>query len=163
MEEPSETTSSTHASNLEAFWVVGFVDGEGCFYVGINPHREMTTGFQVLPEFTVVQHERDVQLLHKMKEFFGCGVVRSNHGDRLAYRVRDLKHLSQIIVPFFERHRLKSKKYIDFLKFRRVIMLMQRGDHLKKEGLEEIKQIASVMNRGGEDRVQLAGDRQDDN
>ena len=163
MEEPSETTSSTHASNLEAFWVVGFVDGEGCFYVGINPHREMTTGFQVLPEFTVVQHERDVQLLHKMKEFFGCGVVRSNHGDRLAYRVRDLKHLSQIIVPFFERHRLKSKKYIDFLKFRRVIMLMQRGDHLKQEGLEEIKQIASVMNRGGEDRVQLAGDRQDDN
>ncbi len=33
---------------------VGFVDGEGCFYVGINPHPEMSSKFQVLPEFTVV-------------------------------------------------------------------------------------------------------------
>ncbi|HEX7079988.1 MAG TPA: LAGLIDADG family homing endonuclease, partial [Gammaproteobacteria bacterium] len=45
---------------LDAQWITGFVDGEGCFHVGINPHKEMTAGFQVLPEFTVVQHERDV-------------------------------------------------------------------------------------------------------
>ena len=30
-------------------WVVGFVDGEGCFHVSVNRHREMTAGFQVLP------------------------------------------------------------------------------------------------------------------
>ena len=52
---------------LEAQWITGFVDGEGCFHVGINPHKEMTAGFQVLPEFTVVQHERDVQVLHALK------------------------------------------------------------------------------------------------
>jgi len=48
----------------EAGWVTGFVDGEGCFHVGVNAHPEMAVGFQVLPEFTVVQHERDAQLLH---------------------------------------------------------------------------------------------------
>ena len=69
---------------LEAQWITGFVDGEGCFHVGINPHSDMKCGYQVLPEFTVVQHERDVQLLHALKAYFGCGVVRRNHGDRMA-------------------------------------------------------------------------------
>ena len=62
MGEPSETTRSVLPSTrLEPFWVTGFVDGEGCFLVGINRHPEMTAGFQVLPEFTVVQHQRDSQ------------------------------------------------------------------------------------------------------
>jgi hypothetical protein len=45
--------------NLNAQWVVGFVDGEGCFHVGINQNESMSLGVQVLPEFTVVQHEVD--------------------------------------------------------------------------------------------------------
>ena len=133
---------------LEAQWVVGFVDGEGCFFVGVNRHPEMSSGYQVLPEFTVVQHRRDVQLLHALKDFFGCGVVRTNHGDRMAYRVRGLDHLSEKVVPFFEQHLLRSKKAIDFLKFRDVILLMKQGAHLKPEGIEQIRSIASTMNRG---------------
>ena len=130
--------------------MVGFVDGEGCFFVGINPHPEMSSGFQVLPEFTVVQHQRDIQLLHALKSFFGCGVVRRNHDERMAYRVRCLEHLNERVVPFFEEHALKSKKQIDFLKFRKVLQLMTRGDHLKPEGIQKIRALASTMNTGRE-------------
>ena len=133
---------------LDAQWITGFVDGEGCFHVGINPHREMTAGFQVLPEFTVVQHERDVQVLHALKAHFGCGVVRVNHGDRMAYRVRSLKHLLEHIVPFFVEHPLKTKKNVDFLKFRDVLLLMEAGEHLTGDGIERIRSIARQMNRG---------------
>ncbi len=133
---------------LAAEWIVGFVDGEGCFHVGISQHPGMTVGFQVLPEFTVVQHKQDVQILHALKKQFGCGVVRVNHGDRMAYRVRSLQHLNEHIIPFFEKHSLKSKKRIDFLKFRRVVQLMSEGTHLTSEGVEEIRQIAGEMNRG---------------
>jgi hypothetical protein len=130
--------------------VVGFVDGEGCFFVGINRHLEMTSGFQVLPEFTVVQHQRDVQLLYALKRFFGCGVVRRNHAERMAYRVRGLDHLKQKIIPFFEEHPLKSKKRVDFLKFRRILQLMTEGEHLATQGIEEIRAIATTMNTGCE-------------
>ena len=130
--------------------MVGFVDGEGCFFVGINRHPEMTSGFQVLPEFTVVQHQRDIQLLHALKKFFGCGVVRRNHAERMAYRVRALDHLNQVIVPFFDKHPLKSKKRIDFIKFRKILQLMSRGDHLTADGIEKIRSIAITMNRGCE-------------
>ena len=133
---------------LDAQWITGFVDGEGCFYVGINPHKEMTAGFQVLPEFTVVQHKRDVQVLHALKAYFGCGVVRVNHGDRMAYRVRGQKDLNERIVPFFVKHSLKTKKNVDFIKFRHVIQLMEASVHLTAEGIDEIRKIAAQMNRG---------------
>ena len=133
---------------LDAQWITGFVDGEGYFHVGINPHSEMTAGFQVLPEFTVVQHERDVQILHALKAHFGCGVVRVNHGDRMAYRVRSVKHLLEHIVPFFVEHPLKTKKNVDFLKFRDVLLLMEAGTHQSTEGIERIRSIARQMNRG---------------
>jgi hypothetical protein len=133
---------------LDAQWVVGFVDGEGCFFIGINPHLEMTTGYQVLPEFTVVQHKRDIQLLYALKDFFNCGVVRKNHEDRMAYRVRSVEHLREIIIPFFEKHLLKSKKRIDFMRFRKVLALMAVGKHLEPEGIEKIRAIASNMNTG---------------
>ena len=133
---------------LDAGWVVGFVDGEGCFHVGINPHPEMKAGYQVLPEFTVVQHERDIQVLHGLKAFFGCGVVRTNHGNRMAYRVRRLEHLLRRIVPFFMTHPLKTKKRQDFQKFRRVLLIMECGEHLGPDGVERIRDIASRMNRG---------------
>ena len=141
--------------DLEAQWIVGFVDGEGCFHVGLNVHPEMTAGVQVLPEFTVVQHGRDVQVLQALKAHFGCGVVRSNHGDRMAYRVRSAEHLLQRIIPFFMSHPLKTKKRQDFLKFREVLLMMEKGEHLKEEGLERIREICGQMNRkGDQDKVQ---------
>ena len=133
---------------LDAQWITGFVDGEGCFHVGINPHKEMSAGYQVLPEFTVVQHKRDVQILHALKDYFGCGVVRVNHGDRMAYRVRSKKHLLERIVPFFVEHPLKTKKNVDFGKFRKTLLMMDEGVHLKAEGVEKIRKIAAQMNRG---------------
>ena len=134
--------------NLDAGWIAGFVDGEGCFHVGINPHADMKAGFQVLPEFTVVQHKRDAQVLHALKAYFGCGVVRTNHGDRMAYRVRSHDHLLRRIVPFFEKHPLRTKKHVDFLKFRDVLLLMEKGEHLDGDGLEKVRRIAAAMNRG---------------
>jgi hypothetical protein len=136
------------AMNLDAGWVTGFVDGEGCFHIGIATHAEMTAGFQVLPEFTVVQHERDVKVLHGLKALFGCGVVRKNHGDRMAYRVRKLEHLRERIVPFFMQHPLKTGKRQDFEKFRTVLLMMERGEHLNATGIAKIREIAAQMNRG---------------
>ncbi len=133
---------------LDAQWITGFVDGEGCFFVGINAHAEMTIGCQVLPEFTVVQHKRDVQVLYALKSHFQCGVVRVNHGDRMAYRVKGLQHLLERIVPFFVDHPLKTSKNIDFLKFRDVLLLMKAGEHLCEQGASKIRTIAAQMNRG---------------
>ena len=133
---------------LNTEWITGFVDGEGCFHVGIVPRSDMGAGAQVLPEFTVVQHERDAKVLYALKAHFGCGVVRVNHGDRLAFRVRSQRHLLERVIPFFEKHPLKTTKRVSFARFRRVLHMMERGDHLTVEGVERIRVIAAGMNRG---------------
>ena len=132
--------------DLNAQWVVGFTDGEGCFHIGINKNQEMKLGVQVLPEFTIVQHEVDEQVLYALKNYFGCGVVRKNHGTRLCYRVRGQKNLIEKIIPFFEKHQLKTRKRVDFAKFRKVVLLIEKKEHLTDDGLEKIRQIKATMN-----------------
>jgi LAGLIDADG endonuclease len=132
--------------NLNAQWVVGFVAAEGCFHIGINQNKEMKLKVQVLPEFTVVQHEVDQQVLYALKAYFGCGVVRKNHGTRLCYRVRGHENLLSKIIPFFEKHPLKTRKHVDFEKFRKVVLLMEKREHLSADGLEKIQQIKETMN-----------------
>ena len=139
--------------DLSPDWVVGFVDGEGCFYVGINPHPEMSTGYQVLPEFRIVQHERDIQVLYALKRFFRCGVVRRNREDRYELRIRKLSCLLQV-VDFFERHPLKTKKNVDFQKFARIVRWMSEGKHLEREGLIRIVELAMTMNRADKPKAQ---------
>ena len=133
--------------NLNAAWIVGFVDGEGCFHIGIGRHGGIGTGYQVLPEFTVVQHARDVKVLHGLKRYFGCGVVRKIHDDRMAYRVRKREHLLERIVPFFMKHPLKTQNRLEFVKFRKVLLRMEKGEHLTQEGLAAIRAITAQMNR----------------
>ncbi len=67
----------------------------------------------------------------------------------MAYRVRGHEHLSKNIVPFFEKHSLKSRKRVDFAKFRDIVNLMNRGEHLTSDGVDRIRDIANQMNRKG--------------
>ena len=134
-------------TQLESQWVTGFVDGEGCFFVGINKNSKMTTGFQLLPEFVVVQHKNDEQILYALKSFWGFGVVKNNHGDRQCYRVRNFNHLQKQIIPFFEKHKLKTKKNLDFLKFRKILLMMERKEHLTVQGILKIDSMRLQMNQ----------------
>jgi hypothetical protein len=125
-------------TKLHAQWIVGFVDGEGCFHSAIKKNTSLRFGAQILPEFTVVQHESDIQILYRLKDYWKCGVVRQNHSHRMCYRVRKLEHLVTIILPFFEKHSLKTKKNIDFLKFRDVVLALHQKKHLEEQGFHEL-------------------------
>jgi hypothetical protein len=127
-------------------WIAGFVDGEGCFHVAINRMSKMRVGWQVLPEFRVVQHRRDEEILHAVKRVFGCGHVMINHADRLELRVRGKKELNSIVEYFYE-HPLHTSKRKNFEIFARVIDLMNRNYHLSEEGLRLIATLSSRMNR----------------
>lgn len=135
-------------TNLEVQWVVGFVDGEGCFNIDIHEKTdtEMRWGIQLQPEFTIVQHERDVQILHALKELFGCGSVGVNRTDsssiRMHYRCKSIKDLYEKVIPFFEKHRLKTKKGIEFDKFRDIVRVMYTGYHN-----QSLKQFLEIVEK----------------
>ena len=133
-------------------WIVGFVDGEGCFSVTIQK-ATTATGWQVFPEFVVTQGEKSLSALRDLQEFFGCGKIfvnrrHDNHREHL-YRfcVRSMADLRDKIIPFFRENQLRTAKRTDFEKFARVLELMDERRHLNSEGLVEIANIAQTMNR----------------
>jgi len=136
-----------------AQWVVGFVDGEGCFSVPVFRNRTCRIGWQVQPAFTVVQGERSVDVLHLLNQYFGCGQVGRNgrtdnhREDIYRYTVRRLSDLSDHIIPFFEEHPLVTAKLNDFIKFAAIVRMMEQGTHLREGGLHRIAQITETMNR----------------
>ncbi len=138
---------------LSPEWVVGFVDGEGCFLVSIVEQPEDKVQYKVLAEFAAVQHRRDVQVLQALKRFFKGGVVRVNHDDRLCFRVRKLETLVQVC-SFFQRYPLKTKKQVDFVKFRKVIAVMDSGEHLTIDGLRKVIGLAKSMIHADASRFQ---------
>lgn len=120
-------------TDMNEQWIVGFVDGEGCFNLDVHLKGDMQWGLQMQPEFTVVQNEVDIQLLYDFKEYFGCGSVgvnrRDEWGTRYHYRVKSVKDLTEKIIPFFDKHSLKTKKKIEYERFRRICILMKQGHH----------------------------------
>ncbi len=74
-------SADNQQESLDAEWIAGFVDGEGCFHVAMNRQPKMRIGWQVLPEFRIVQHKRDLKILYTICEILEVGHVTRNHGD----------------------------------------------------------------------------------
>jgi hypothetical protein len=133
-------------------WVVGFVDGEGCFSAPIYRNPTYRIGWQVQPAFAVVQGERSVHVLYELKKFFGCGGIfinrrHDNHREHLyRFDVRRFDDLVNRIVPFFERNPLRTAKADEFSKFAMIVRMMERGFHRTVEGLTQIAEISQTMN-----------------
>jgi LAGLIDADG endonuclease len=131
---------------LDPKWVVGFSDGESCFRVSINRQPRMTTGWQVLPEFRVVQSAKDEAILNRLQQFFNAGSVVVNHDTRKELRIRKLDDLKRV-VAFFQEHPLQTKKRNDFQNFSEILQLMESKEHLTQEGLTKIARLCWKMNR----------------
>jgi hypothetical protein len=134
-------------------WIVGFVDGEGCFSVSIQRCRVVKLGWQVFPEFVVTQGAKSLPALQILQQFFDCGRIfinrrKDNHKEPV-YRfcVRAIEDLDRTIIPFFVENPLRTAKKNSFEVFVRVIERMKEGRHLSQEGLREIALLAGTINR----------------
>ena len=135
-----------------AWWVVGFVDGEGCFGVSIVRNRTCRLGWQVQPEFSVTQGERSLESLELLRRFFRCGTVirngrHDNHREAMyRFSIRRGTDLRQRVVPFFESHSLRTAKGDEFLRFATILGWMDLGEHLHQQVLAELARAVETMN-----------------
>ena len=106
----------------------------------------MSIGWQVLPEFRIVQHERDESVLKELQQFFGAGKVVTNHGERKELRIRKLNDLRDV-VSFFKQHQLRTQKKKNLKTFGDILELMEHKKHLTIEGLTHIANLCWSMNR----------------
>ena len=139
-------------------WIVGFVDGEGCFSISLVRNTTCRLGWQVQHEFAVTQAAGSRTALEAIARYFGCGKIveqfrsDSHRQSLLRYSVKDRQSLSDRIVPFFEEHPLITAKANDFGWFAQVLTLMHLGTHLTETGLRDIAAITQQMNRKQQSR-----------
>ena len=143
-------------------WIVGFVDGEGCFSLGFvkqsdkkEEHRTRKgykTGYQVSYEFAVTQGESSLQSLQTLKDSFGVGALYpniryDNHKENLyRYVVRKREDIIRVIIPFFQKYPLRTAKRKNFELFVKGMEEVEKGNHLNTRGIIRIAQICQRMN-----------------
>ena len=130
---------------LETQWIIGFVDANGSFSISVRKSNNDHNKYNVLFEFSVTKSNHDINVLYALKSFFGCGLVRSIHGSKSIYYVRECKHLIKNIVPFFEKHTLKTKLNVNFKKFRKILNIVIKNDLLPNEQIETILKLKNQM------------------
>ena len=148
-----ETARST--LELDPNWVVGFVDGEGCFSVSVhrNLNARRTGGWQLHPVFHVYQHQDHRDVLERLVTFFGSGRLRPKgpQSSVWTYAVDSLGELEAAVLPFFERYPPRVKE-ADFQRFAAIVRSMRRKEHLEPAGFERLVRIAYSMNTNGKQR-----------
>ena len=132
---------------LNPWFVTGFSDAEGCFFIDIQKSNKVRTNWEVQPEFKIELHAKDIILLKLIQEFFnGIGKI-TQKGEKIAYHVKSLKDL-KVIISHFENYPIITNKYADYVLFKSIVQLMISKEHLTEEGLLKILSLKASLNNG---------------
>ena len=131
---------------IDPNWIIGFVEGEGCFFIGITKNTKSKINFSVNLLFKISQHKRDIDLLKKILMQLNCGTIQNNTINVAMLQCKKLSDIETKILPLFENYPLQGVKRLDYEDFCKAFYLMKDKAHLTEEGLIKIREIKSRMN-----------------
>jgi len=133
-------------SKLNPYYLDGLVDGEGCFSITFNRHKNNRIEVRLI--FEIELREDDKEILERVKETLECGNLYHLDYKRyrkwkphFKYKVSNLRDIVQKVIPFFNKYPLQAKKRKSFEVFSKVANLMLLKKHLTPEGISELKNL----------------------
>src|SRR3989344_6823893 len=140
-------------SKLNPYYLVGLVDGEGCFSITFNNHKSNRL-VEVRLLFEIELREDDKEILERVRNTLQCGNIYHLTYERYKkwrphykYKVSNLKDITEKVIPFFRKYPLQAKKKNSFEVFSKVAELMLKKHHLKTEGIKEIHKLKEDLRR----------------
>ncbi len=135
------------------YYVLGFVDAEGCFSVSLKKQETARFGWVLDPVFHVTQHGKSRNVLELIKNALNCGRIIKKPGqpETMQFLVDNRRQLKEKVIPFFDRYELLVKNK-DFGLFRRIVEGLERKEHAKPETFRELVKLAFQMNMDGKQR-----------
>lgn len=141
---------------LNPHYIVGFVDGEGCFAITINKNGDRLPEVRLI--FEIELREDDEPILHEIREVLGCGNIYrleyaryANWRPHVKLKASNFAAISTKIIPFFQRYPLQAKKRLQFEKFCKVAEMIKRKEHLTPEGIAKIHALKHEDSRSALD------------
>ena len=130
-------------------WLLGFIEGEACFSVRVRKRENYKTGYQIVINFILVQHSRDLSLMNSIKNHLNCGTIyEKSNINQIHYVISKLSDINNILIPFLNEYSLQGSKALDSMDFCKVAKLMVDKAHLNNEGINNIISIKEGMNFG---------------
>ena len=134
---------------LNPYFIVGFVDAEGCFSIKLKKNKKMKLGWSIYLTFEIHLHRKDRELLTNIREVLGrVGTIYDGSNKSILYSVGSLSEIIHTIIPFFDKYCLLSKKSIDYELFRKAALIMDKKEHLTEKGFYQILSIKAAMRNG---------------
>ncbi len=129
------------------YYIVGFVDGEGCFSVSIKRQDDTRFGWVIDPVFHIAQSKEHGAVLEIIKRVFNCGRIIPKPGQEdavLQYIVDSRRHLTEAIIPFFNKHKPIVKQR-DFEAFKEIVQSLEKGEHRSLKSFIKLLEKAYAM------------------
>lgn len=155
--ENGQSADNQQESNILDEYFLGFVEGEGCFYVGFSKRNDLPLGWQVITEFHLSQNPGGKNILEAFKRRLGCGYIKSNHPKNprdktLVLIIKNRKDLQEKLIPFFNKYPLLSSKYKDFIVFKKTLDLIKDRKHLTIHGFKSIVKLVFSLKKNTKKR-----------
>lgn len=136
----------------KSYWLAGFTDADGSFQVKILNRKAKKWGFEIRLNYQLDQKNRFI--LDQIKEMFGGSIGHRKSQDTFYYASVSFGSAVKF-VNYFDQFYLLSSKHLNYLKWRNVYCLVQRKEHLTKNGIKKIIRIKSHMNDLSKDSFEL--------
>lgn len=135
-----EIIPPSNSISLDNYWLAGFTQADGCFHIQIAKSKTHHTGFSVRLEFSIKQNDEvPLKLLYST---LNMGNLSQYSSGIWCYKSTGYK-TSALLIDYFDTFNLFGGKYVDYLKFRKVYIMITEGKHLEKKGILKIKSIAT--------------------
>lgn len=126
--------------SLDNYWLAGFSQADGCFYVSIVKSNTHKAGYSIRLEFSLKQ--KDNLALKLLYEKIQMGNLSQYKTGIWCYKSSGYK-TAALFINYFDSFNVFAGKYIDYIKFRKIYFMITKGEHLEKEGIIKIKSIAT--------------------
>ena len=139
---------------LNPHYIAGFIDGEGSFVFFFSPRKDIKSGFETRIDFQIELRIDDREILERIKETLGCGVIHVLNYERykkwmphVKYRISKINDLRNKLIPFLRKYPLHAKKRKNFEIFAEAVEIKWRKEHKTKEGIKRLKELRKQIEK----------------
>lgn len=125
---------------LDNHWLAGFTQADGCFHISVVKSKTHKTGYSIRLEYSIKQMDNlPLKLLY---DHLKMGNISQYSSGIWCYKSSGFK-TSACLINYFDKYNVFAGKYVDYLKFRKVYIMITEGKHLESKGVKKIISIAT--------------------
>ena len=160
--------NKNHSTNIETLplkegklnnnsWLSGFIDSDGSFSVQYTKVENNAKKRKISCRLRIEQRKLDpitgnsyISVLTSITEFFNCSLLtrkQKSTGNEYYILTGSSKVSLGIIIKYLEVYPLLSSKYLDYLDWKEIALLILDNKHYTEEGLIKTDSVRNSMNR----------------